>query len=146
MHPWCCEVWVWMTSKSTFNFCKEHFHFSSKLRPQNTRGAFTKELFSWLMILMFPWYQKFCHAIMIYGAFGELTFLYFLSALLSNLRRFEIYRQYIGADCTRSVSLGSSFFRRLWPLMSILSASMMWFYQIFLSPVLLGHNWDPVYH
>ena len=36
--------------------------------------------------------------------------------LLENLRRFEIYRQYIGADCTRSVSLGSCFFRRLWPL------------------------------
>ena len=59
---------------------REYFYFSSKIKPQNIRGAFTKELFSWLMILMFPWYQKFCHAIMIYGAFGELSFFYFLSA------------------------------------------------------------------
>ena len=40
---------------------------------------------------------------------------------LSNLRRFEIYRQYIGADYTRSVSLGSFFFRRFWPLLTTLS-------------------------
>ena len=47
---------------------------------------------------------------MIYGAFDELTFLLFISiCFLENLRRLQKYRQYIGADCTRSVSLGSSF-------------------------------------
>ena len=80
-----CRNWKWkgVTKQpyvSSLISGREYFYFSSKLKPQNTRGAFTKELFSWLMILMFPWYQKFCHAIMIYGAFGELTFLYFLSA------------------------------------------------------------------
>ena len=41
---------------------------------------------------------------------------FYQQILLSNLRRFDIYRQYIGADCTSSVSLGSPFFRRFWPL------------------------------
>ena len=59
---------------------------------------------------LFPWYQKFCHAILIYVAFDELSFLLLISkCFLANLRRFEKYCQYIGADCTRSVSLGSSF-------------------------------------
>ena len=37
------------------------------------------------------------------------------------LRKFTVvkkYRQYTGADCTRLVSLRSSFLRRLWPLVS----------------------------
>ena len=58
---------------------------------------------------LLPWYQQFCHAILTYVAFDELTFLLLISMLLANLRHFEKYRQYIGGDCTRSVSLGSSF-------------------------------------
>ena len=62
---------------------------------------------------LFPWYQQFCHTIRTYLDFDELIFLLFISMLLANLRRFEKYRQYIGGDCTRLVSLGSSFSRRL---------------------------------
>ena len=62
-------------------------------------------LMSDLEFQLFPWYQQFCHAILTYVAFDELTFLLFISMLLSNLRRFEKYRQYIGGDCTRSGAL-----------------------------------------
>ena len=42
---------------------------------------------------LFPWYQQFCHAILTYLAFDELTFLLLISKLLANLRRFEKYRE-----------------------------------------------------
>ena len=60
--------------------------------------------------------------------------------LFTNLRRFGKYRQYIGADCTRSVSLGSSFFRRLWPLMQIL-IFLWWKYHILHSNQCTFHVW-----
>ena len=62
-----------------------NFYFlqiSSKLKPQNIRDVFMQDISSWLLVLMFefqlfPWYQKCCHAILIYryGAFDEYIFL-----------------------------------------------------------------------
>ena len=42
---------------------------------------------------------------------------FYQQMFFENLRCLEKFRQYIGAVCFRSVSLGSSFFRRLWPLL-----------------------------
>ena len=54
---------------------------SFKLKPQNFRDSLTKEWFWRMMVLMcdfdfqlFPLYQKFCCALLIYGAFHEMTF------------------------------------------------------------------------
>ena len=78
---------------------------------------FLRLILNW--IILFPRFQKFSYAFLICGAFEKLTFCTYKQKLLTNLRHFQKYRQYIGADCTRSVSLGSCFFRRLWPLVEM---------------------------
>ena len=70
------------------------------------------------------------YVFLICGAFEKLTFCTYKHKLLENLRHFEKYRQYIGADCIRSVSLGSCYFRRLWPLIYILPSFHVWSTQL----------------
>ena len=82
------------------------------------------------MVLMSDWISIVSIVSEILPCYPDLCYLWWVDFLtfdqemfLANLRRFEKYRQYIGADCTRSVSLGSSFFRRLWSLISTLVTS-----------------------
>ena len=117
---------MWQSSHRLIRLCPALFFYflllsSIKLKPKNFRDALTKEWFSrfWISIVFRVSEILPCPSDLWGLSWDDICF-FLPSSTFSKFRRFQKYLQYIGADCIRSVSLGSSFFRRLWPLMLML--------------------------